>query len=198
MPGVIDSGGSGDNMYFSWEQGAVHFVSMSSETAIDVANFDEDEVAWLVDNLKSVDRNRTPWLIVHFHRPMYCNKDSDCDKPATRLRSEVEALFFDFKVDLVLTGHVHSYERSYPVFDGTVVTTSYTAPGAPVYILQGASGNREGNNGEYPPLSELSEWTAATSVEIGYGIMSVSSTQIDWTFYSSASGEALDRFVLSK
>jgi hypothetical protein len=58
MPGVITTGGSGDNMYFSWEHGFAHFISMNSETAIDVGNFDEDEVAWLIEELKAVDRVR--------------------------------------------------------------------------------------------------------------------------------------------
>lgn len=39
MPGVLDSGGSGDAMYYSWNLGHTHFLSMNSETAIDVANF---------------------------------------------------------------------------------------------------------------------------------------------------------------
>ena len=28
--------------------------------------------AWLERDLSSVDRNKTPWVIVHGHRPMYC------------------------------------------------------------------------------------------------------------------------------
>ena len=197
MPGVIDAGGSGDNMYFSWEQGFVHFVSMNSETAIDLADFDEDEISWLIENLKSVDRTRTPWIIVHFHRPMYCNSDSDCDNPASRLKSEAEAIFYEYGVNLVITGHLHSYERSYPVYNGTLVTTSYKSPGAPVYLIQGASGNREGNKGQYPPLSELPDWTAATAVDIGYGVMTVTRDTIDWKFLSSSTGQELDHFTLS-
>ena len=55
MPGVLNevssssitSGGSGDNMYYSWSVGLVHFVSMNSETAIDVGNFEDAEITWL-------------------------------------------------------------------------------------------------------------------------------------------------------
>ena len=98
MPGLIDSGGSGDNMYYSWELGYTHFVSMNSETAIDTANFDEDEVAWLKSDLSKVDRASTPWVVAHFHRPMYCNADGDCDSAASRLKEEVEAIFKEYKV----------------------------------------------------------------------------------------------------
>ena len=70
MPGVMDKGGSGDNMFYSWEQGPAHFISMNSETAIDTANFSSAEIAWLEDDLKHVDRTKKPWVIVNMHRPM--------------------------------------------------------------------------------------------------------------------------------
>jgi hypothetical protein len=68
----ITSGGSGDNMYFSWSIGNVHFLSMNSETELDVGNFAEKEIEWLKADLAAVDRMVTPWLIANFHRPMYC------------------------------------------------------------------------------------------------------------------------------
>ena len=98
MPGMVDQGGSGDNMFFSWELGYTHFVSMNSETAIDVGNFDEAEIKWLINDLASVDRRSTPWIVVHFHRPMYCSCDSECGKEASRLKSEAENIFKDYKV----------------------------------------------------------------------------------------------------
>jgi 3',5'-cyclic AMP phosphodiesterase CpdA len=130
---------------------------------------------------------------------MYCSDDSECDltdSPAARLRSEVEEIFNEFSVDLVLTGHVHSYERLFPTYNGTAVSKSYVSPTAPVYILQGASGNREGNKGSYP--AELPDFSAAHATDVGYGLMTVSSSKIDWKFYSSATEQELDCFTISK
>ena len=198
MPGVLDAGGSGDNMFYSWDLGFAHFIALNSETALDTANFKDDEVEWVRQNLAAVDRTVTPWVIAHFHRPMYCSNDHACGDGAAHLREQMEDVFLEFGVDLVLVGHVHSYERMYPVFNNTLITTSYANPGAPVYILQGASGNREGNKGSYPPPDELDPWSAHTSTEVGFGKMTVSSTEIGWEFRLSATGEILDEMTLSK
>ena len=42
-------------------------------------------------------------------------------------------------MDLVLTGHLHAYERTTPVANFTV-RGSTTRPGAPVYVVNGAAG----------------------------------------------------------
>ena len=40
---------------------------------------------------------------------------------------------------MVISGHVHAYERSHPIFNGTVRTDGVT------YITIGDAGNHEGN-----------------------------------------------------
>lgn len=193
MPGQIDEGGSGDGMYYSWQYGAVHFTSMNSESPIDTPQFSESEMAWVNQDLAAVDRSVTPWVVSHFHRPLYCARDSDCG--ALLMKQGGEEALFNNKVDLVLVGHEHTYERTKPVYNYTVTD------GAPVYLLQGSSGNREGNNGDYPPLEEMPEWVAAAHNEIGYGILTQSAdgSQLKWAFYVSAGdNEMLDSMVMSK
>jgi acid phosphatase type 7 len=144
MPGVLDEGeygrsqsqsetdtynGSGDNMYYSWDVEGIHFISMNSETAVDTANFNTDEIAWATADLGTVDRVKTPWLIASFHRPMYCTYDGACTtKGGDHLRSQAEDLFFENKVDLVIAGHVHAYERTYPMYNNTKVSTHKSYP----------------------------------------------------------------------
>ena len=99
---------------------------------------------------------------------------------------------------MVLTGHVHAYERTYPVYNNTIVSKSYDHPAAPVYIVQGASGNREGNKGSFPPPEELPEWSAAQAVDVGYGLMEISSNQISWKFFSSDSSLLVDEMTITK
>lgn len=57
-----------------------------------------------------------------------------------------------YKDDVYLSGHVHTYERSYPVFDwdvrldlenATSPVLVYDDPQAPVHIVNGAGGNIE-------------------------------------------------------
>lgn len=68
MPGVLDKGGSGDNMYYSYDIGHTHFVAMNSESPIDTPQFSDAEMAWLDEDLAQVDRSATPWVVAHFHR----------------------------------------------------------------------------------------------------------------------------------
>jgi len=225
MPSVgsnVDSDsktGSGDNMWYSWEYGNTHFEAMNSETALDTAKFHKDELDYANNDLASVDRSQTPFVITHFHRPLYCSNDGECtnnnngDK-VNKLTEEGEELFNSNKVDLCLTGHVHEYERTYPVYQSKVVTKSFdndgTSPFAPIYIVQGASGNREGNKGGFADEAsgKLPEWHAGGSVEVGYGLLDVDSAitaannkglnTLRWNYYRSSDNELLDNFTLTK
>ena len=52
----------------------------------------------------------------------------------------MEELFHDYAVDVVISGHNHNYERTYPVFKKNPTSTEYNNPAAPVYIVAGTGG----------------------------------------------------------
>ena len=67
------------------------------------------------------------------------------------------------KVDLVLAGHTHSYERSFPVYESQVDRGSSTdgnnffQPKYPIYVTSESVGNRE----ELAPFSDKQpDWSA--------------------------------------
>lgn len=66
----------------------------------------EDQVAWLRSVLA---QNPMRWTIVTFHHPIF-SPARNRDNPA--LRAAWKPVFDEFKVDLVLTGHDHTYARS--------------------------------------------------------------------------------------
>ena len=53
-----------------------------------------------------------------FHEPYYTTQGPG--SLATFLQGNVEDLFYQYGVDIVITGHVHSYERTFPVYKGAV------------------------------------------------------------------------------
>lgn len=185
LPGVIDEGGSGDNMFYSWNAGYTHFVSGNSETAVDTANFSEDFLAFLQADLAAVDRTAYPFVIVHVHRPLYCSNSNACTSGGgDRLRLQAEDILQSNKVSMVITGHIHSYERTYPMYNGTATQYSYDRPSSPVYIMQGASGNREGNDG---PSANPPAWSAASDSSVGFGLLTVSQSALSFQYYASNS-----------
>ena len=128
----------------------------------------------------------------------YKSSNKDCKGMAEILRTQVEAVFAP--VDMVLGAHMHGYERTLPILNGTAVTSNATA--APVYIVNGAGGNREGNDdpkGDAP-------WSApgAHSGSFGYGLMTIVSapgagkSTLEYQFVESATGKVLDSVTLSK
>lgn len=66
---------------------------------------------WLRDELKKVDREKTPWLIVLMHVPIY-NSNEAHFMEGESMRAVFESWFVHNKVDVVFAGHVHAYERS--------------------------------------------------------------------------------------
>lgn len=66
------------------------------------------------------------WRIVMFHHDIYGSGIIHSNRTAANMRILFAPLMDEFSIDLVLSGHDHSYARSYPMLDGTAVTGSGT------------------------------------------------------------------------
>ena len=62
-----------------------------------------------------MDREKTPWLIVLMHAPMYSSNVAHYMEGES-MRAVFESWFVHAKVDLIFAGHVHAYERSVWLF----------------------------------------------------------------------------------
>ncbi|KAL5697873.1 Bifunctional purple acid phosphatase 26 [Ranunculus cassubicifolius] len=101
---------------------------------------------WLQDELKRVDREKTPWLIVLMHVPIY-NSNVKHFLEGESMQAVFESWFVHYKVDIIFAGHVHAYERSYrfsQVHYNVSRSSPYPDKSAPVYITVGDGGNQEG------------------------------------------------------
>lgn len=98
--------GAGRKGYYSFNVGAWHFVALNSE---DDTSSDGAQVAWLRADLQS---NRNRCVAAYWHRPRWSSGVRHGDDP--RVRPFIEALY-EANAELVLTGHEHNYERSYPL-----------------------------------------------------------------------------------
>ena len=115
LPASAEMGGvpSGTEQYYSMDYGNLHIVSLDSQ----LSNADPDQRRamrdWLIDDLQS---NKLDWTVVIFHHPPYSkgvNHDSDEEQGEIDMREMFTAVFEDHGVDVVYSGHAHSYERSW-------------------------------------------------------------------------------------
>ena len=63
------------------------------------------QYAWLVKDLEKVDRKVTPWLVATWHPPWY-NSYASHYQEFECMRQELEALLYQYGVDIVFSGHV--------------------------------------------------------------------------------------------
>ncbi|KAG5367942.1 Acid phosphatase [Yarrowia sp. C11] len=155
-----ESGGVGP-FWYSFDYGLVHFINFNTETDLgkygpgpdsvggsddmDSGEFGEDgeQLQWLKNDLKKVDRSKTPWVIAMGHRPWYvaAAKKNRC----LECQAAFEKTFNDYGVDLVLFGHRHLYNRIHPIDDkGNIDPNGLNNPSAPWYIVNGAAGHYDG------------------------------------------------------
>jgi hypothetical protein len=150
--------------WYSFESGGVHWTMLSSEHPYEAGT---PQHSWASAALASVDRAVTPWSAVAFHRPMYSSDESEYDahRPGARLQLHFEPLLLRWRVDLVVSGHLHAYERIHPNVAGRVVCTPFHAPGgeptyeqpsAPVYLVVGHGGAQQAESWVTP----APEWSA--------------------------------------
>eukprot|EP01089_Gocevia_fonbrunei_P016557 TRINITY_DN5161_c0_g1_i1.p1 TRINITY_DN5161_c0_g1~~TRINITY_DN5161_c0_g1_i1.p1 ORF type:complete len:483 (+),score=127.32 TRINITY_DN5161_c0_g1_i1:206-1450(+) len=212
--------GNSENMYFSFDVGLVHFISMSTEYYFPGPEelFVGEQYSWLKQDLQkaTVNRAKTPWIIMYGHRPMYCSDIDkkreflDCTSDTAAVREGIdilgerffgiEQLLWDFGVDMYISGHEHSYERLWPVYSGDVHNGSasdpYKNPGAPVHIISGSAGCQEDLEHFHGPLGP---WSAMRSSTYGYGRMTVyNATTLHWEQVWDQDGSILDELWLVK
>ncbi|MBA0815968.1 hypothetical protein Gohar_000680, partial [Gossypium harknessii] len=129
------------NLYYSFDMGPVHFVYMSTET-----NFlqGSSQYDFLKHDLESVDRMKTPFVVVQGHRPMYTTSFESRDAPLReKMLEHLEPLFVKNNVNLALWGHVHRYERFCPLKNftcGSMGQNGKDWEALPVHVVIGMAG----------------------------------------------------------
>ena len=100
-----------EKQYYSFNYGNVHFLALSTEVPYD-DNSQQYEFA-INDLEKYSNDSSIDWIIVFFHRHSYSS--SSYLENEEVFRDTYHPLFDKYKVDLALQGHIHAYERTYPI-----------------------------------------------------------------------------------
>eukprot|EP00986_Skeletonema_menzelii_P011528 scaffold5949_cov150-Skeletonema_menzelii.AAC.4 len=119
--------------WYSFEQSLMHTIMLSSEHNMTKGS---DQFKFLEADLSGINRTVTPWVVVELHRPMYNNEEYwTQDAIGIAMRDEIEKLLHLHQVDLVMSGHYHTYLRS---CDG--LYQEKCSSGGPQYVTVGTGG----------------------------------------------------------
>lgn len=215
LPTKGEAGGvaSGTEAYYSFNYANIHFVCLNSETSITSKN--GAMYAWLEADLQA---NNQDWTVVYFHQPPYSKGSHDSDDPLEikmrRLRENFTPLFDQYGVDLVFSGHSHTYERSYPLQGHTGTSDTLTSDmivdegdgredgdgaylkqynddhNGVVYTVAGSSGKTSGGSLDHPAHF-------ISLKELGSVVLDFNGNRVDATFISPTSSEE-DHFTIVK
>lgn len=152
FPTKGEAGGlpSGTEAYYSYNYGNIHFIILDSHQS-------DRSVGGAMYNWAKADLENTnaDWIVAVWHHPAYSkgSHDSDRDKRMTQMRENFNPLMESYGVDLVLSGHSHSYERSY-LLNGHYGYSDSFDPGKYTVGATGGGDGREDGNGAYLKTTE--------------------------------------------
>jgi acid phosphatase type 7 len=93
---------------FSFEYGNAHWTVLDANPTVDWS--DSELKAWVANDLAAA--KGASWRFVSFHQPGFNSSKKHFDEQHMRVLAPV---FEAGKVDVVFNGHVHNYQRSYPL-----------------------------------------------------------------------------------
>jgi hypothetical protein len=167
--------------YYSFDYGPVHFVALDTERAFQDPLRRQAQLAWLRADLSSTSKL---WKIAFWHRAPYSAKGEHGSDLA--VRQAFGPVMEQYGVQLALTAHEHTYERTVPWRESTS-----TARQAVTYVVSGGGGARL-----YP--AGFTSWTAYSLSHYHYLRVNVVDDCVLRTDTKDRSGVVRDPFVLNR
>ena len=162
-----------EEQYYSFNYKNIHFLALSTET-----DYDDDsrQYQFAVQDLEKYSKEPfIDWIIVFYHRHVYGsgpNLEEDTD-----FRETYHPLFDKYNVDLALQGHLHVYERTYPITynedddDEPIIQDNnpsniFKNPKGPIFVTVGTGGAHD------MILSSLEDFSAK-GIDGKFGILDI-------------------------
>lgn len=183
---------AGGDFYFSY--GDVLFISLNTN------NRNQQEHRVLMQ--KAADSHKdAKWTVVIFHSDIYGSGEPHADTDATANRVIFAPLMDEFDVDICLTGHDHTYSRSYQILDGNVVDydiskNTVTDPEGTLYITTGSgSGSKYYNLLNYTPYYIAERTNACLPA---FSTIDFTDTTLTLKTYDYTGAKYADDFTITK
>jgi predicted phosphodiesterase len=155
------------NDYYSFDYGDIHFLILNTMTSCKKGSPQYDFVK------KDLQSTKKKWKIAAFHHPAYCGGEHGDNQMMVAVTKEI---FEPNKVDLVLAGHNHFYQRN--LVNG-IYHLVVAGGGAPLYDPSTAS------------------YTQVCVKDYNYGIVDFTPNLMKINIYN-VHGQVLDSFEIKK
>jgi hypothetical protein len=178
--------GPGNQQWYSFDWGDVHFVVLN-DSPIDMTTITGPQAAFLDADLAA--STKLFKIVVH-HKPVYTSYEGPNilgHMHETVLEQSWVPLFEQHGVDVVLNGHVHGFERTFPLQGGQPVADGR----GPVYFVFGGAGATQ------VPLMPETFIAKQSMNTYGYQLLDVSGRTLTITV-KSIDGSVLDKYSITK
>src|SRR5205814_345473 len=154
---------------FSFDYGNSHWLILDSNPYVDFTG--PELTRWVDEDLKAA--KSATWKFVAFHHPGFSSSRTHFQEQQMRVMAELSERN---KVDVVFTGQVHNYKRSYPLYskvgakNGRVVDgewkldkkydgEAHTKPDGIIYLVSGGGGAKLYNPEQQSDPASLQTFT---------------------------------------
>ncbi len=198
--------------YYSFNAGTspnkAHFLVMSTEDIFDAGS---SQYSFVVNDLRTASENSDiKWIIVVFHKPFYASKNSGNDpthEGYVDFRTIYHPIFDERGVDLVITGHTHDYQRTFPIkYGGTsksdpviqsTNTNDYSNPQGIIEVVAGTGGVNFYKLEDKSPFISYQQDRRFGYLKIDI-TKSGSSQILRGNFYGNGLSDPMDTFTITK
>ncbi|XP_068657079.1 probable inactive purple acid phosphatase 1 isoform X3 [Aristolochia californica] len=173
-----------------------------------VANTEHDwregteQYKFIEECFATVDRRKQPWLIFLAHRVLGYSSDNwyalDGSFAEPMGRESLQGLWQKYKVDLALYGHVHSYERTCPIYQNICTNNekyNYVGPlNGTIHVVAGGGG---AGLGDFTTLQ--TRWSIYKDRDFGFvKLTAFDHSRLLLEYKKSRDGKVYDSFTLSR
>jgi 3',5'-cyclic AMP phosphodiesterase CpdA len=203
--------------YYSFDFENIHFITIDTNIPFDI---NSDQFKFVKADLEQAASNKSiSWIIPFFHFPAYTITSvltiKDLDPIGSlavsissydNLKNIYQPLFDKYGIDMILQGHAHNYQRTFPIAYNETSPSSpiikntnnntFQNPTGEIFLTVGTGGHSLHQFvGDKPPY-------IAASQDTQYGFLNLkftnNGTSVTGTFYSNDKTEPVDEFTVIK
>lgn len=183
---------SGGDHYFNY--GKVLFIVLNSNNR-NIAEHDQ----LITKAIADPESKNSKWKVVVFHHDIYGSGEPHSDVDGANLRALFAPLMDKYSIDVCLTGHDHSYARSYQIIDGKAIAyqqNSAVNPQGTLYIATNSATGSKYYALNTPKQYFISERNQEYSPN--YSLVKITDTNFTITTVNVNNNTVVDQYSITK